>query len=335
MDECFRTQWEENEKKILAPYASHASDSKGREYPLEPCPIRTCYMRDRDRILHCKSFRRLKHKTQVFLSPSGDHYRTRLTHTLEVSQISRTIARALRLNEDLTEAVALGHDLGHTPFGHAGEAALNDLVPGGFSHNRQSLRLVDKLEYEGKGMNLTFEVRDGILNHTSSGNPLTPEGKVVSLSDRIAYVNHDIDDAIRAGVLSEQDIPAACIKTFGNSHSNRIDSMIRDVISHSYGKTEISFSENFQEPFKQLRSFMFQHVYLNPIAKKEEGKAQDMIHALYSYYLEHVDLLPFEFTVHVKEDGEERAVADYIACMTDTYAIADFQKIFVPNAWNV
>ena len=292
-------------------------------------------MRDRDRILHCKSFRRLKHKTQVFLTPAGDHYRTRLTHTLEVSQIARTISRALCLNEDLTEAIALGHDLGHTPFGHAGEAALDALVPGGFSHNRQSLRLVDKLEYEGKGMNLTWEVRDGILNHPSSGNPQTCEGRVVSLSDRIAYVNHDIDDAIRAGVLSDNDIPVACVDAFGSTHSDRIDSMIKDVISNSMGSPIISFSKEKKEPFDMLRSFMFQHVYLNPVAKKEEGKAMDMIHALYEYYLGHIEFLPEEFYVHMKEDGEQRAVADFIACMTDTYAIADFQRIFVPNAWNV
>lgn len=334
MDDSIRSYWEDNEKRLLAPYATHAADSKGREYPLEPCPIRTCFMRDRDRILHCKSFRRLKHKTQVFLAPAGDHYRTRLTHTLEVSQIARTISRALRLNEDLTEAIALGHDLGHTPFGHAGEAALNELVPGGFSHNSQSLRLVNKLEYEGRGMNLTWEVRDGIINHTSSGSPFTPEGRVVSLSDRIAYVNHDIDDAIRAGVLSENDIPSLCTRTFGYSHSDRIDSMIKNVITTSFGKEDIAFSDEEKDAFNVLRSFMFKNVYLNPVAKKEEAKAMDMIRALYTYYLEHVDLLPLEFTVHMGEDGVERAVADYIACMTDTYAIADFQRIFVPNAWN-
>lgn len=335
MDYCVREYWENNERLILAPYATHSADSKGREFPLDACPIRTCFMRDRDRILHCKSFRRLKHKTQVFLAPSGDHYRTRLTHTLEVSQIARTISRALKLNEDLTEAIALGHDLGHTPFGHAGEAALDKLVPGGFSHNRQSLRLVDKLEYEGRGMNLTWEVRDGIVNHTSSGIPATPEGSVVSLSDRIAYVNHDIDDAIRAEVLQDSDIPGICVESFGRTHSERIDSMIKDVIVNSYGKSQVRFSDAKQEPFNTLRSFMFQNVYLNPIAKKEEGKAMDMIHGLYEYYLNHIELLPAEFTVHMKEDGEERAVADYIACMTDTYAIADFQNIFVPKAWNI
>lgn len=335
MEYCVRIFWEENERVFLSPLATLSAESKGRIYPLEPCEIRTCFMRDRDRILHCKSFRRLKHKTQVFLSPSGDHYRTRLTHTLEVAQISRTIARSLRLNEDLTEAIALGHDLGHTPFGHAGEAALDALVPGGFSHNSQSLRLVDKLEYDGRGMNLTWEVRDGIVNHPSSGTPHTLEGAVVSLSDRIAYVNHDIDDAIRANVIREDNIPLECRNAFGSTHSARIDTMIKDVIRNSYEKDIISFSDHYKEPFKQLRDFMFKHVYLNPVAKKEEGKAMDMIHALYGYYLEHVDLLPAEFTVHIKEDGEERAVADYIACMTDTYAIADFQKIFVPNAWNV
>ena len=335
MTDNVRAYWEEIEKKVLSPYATLSSASKGRAIPLEPCEIRTCFVRDRDRILHCKSFRRLKHKTQVFLSPSGDHYRTRLTHTLEVAQISRTISRALRLNEDLTEAIALGHDLGHTPFGHAGEAALNALVPGGFSHNEQSLRLVDKLEYDGNGMNLTWEVRDGIVNHPSSGTPATLEGAVVSLCDRIAYVNHDIDDAIRANVINEADIPDYCTKLFGKTNSQRIDTMVKDVIETSFGKCTVSFSKERSEPFKLLRQFMFQNVYLNPIAKKEEGKAMDMIHALYEYYLAHTYLLPKEFTVHLKEDGEERAVADYIACMTDTYAIADFQKIFVPNAWNI
>ena len=333
--DCIRARYEEAEKHFLSPYAALSAASRGREQPLEPCPIRTCFMRDRDRILHCKSFRRLKHKTQVFLAPAGDHYRTRLTHTLEVTQIARTIARALRMNEDLTEAIALGHDLGHTPFGHAGEATLNSLVPGGFSHNRQSLRLVDKLEYDGRGMNLCYEVRDGILNHPSSGHPATVEGKIVSLSDRIAYVNHDIDDALRAGVLSEDILPASCIRLFGATHSDRIDSMVRNVIENSLHSDSICFSPEYQEEFLRLRSFMFEHVYLNPAAKKEEGKAMDVIRQLYAYYLKHLDLLPREFLVHLDEDGEERAVADFIACMTDTYAIDDFSRIYVPKVWNI
>lgn len=335
MADELRLHWEETEKSFLSPFASLSCNTRGREHPLPDCPFRTCYMRDRDRILHCKSFRRLKHKTQVFLAPAGDHYRTRLTHTLEVSQIARTLARCLRMNEDLTEAIALGHDLGHTPFGHAGEAELNRLVPGGFSHNGQSLRLVDKIEYDGKGMNLTWEVRDGIFNHPSSGVPGTVEGRIVSISDRIAYVNHDIDDAIRAGVLSSGDIPISCRDYFGETHSGRINAMVNDIVITSFGKKEICFSSECKEQFDLLRHFMFQNVYLNPRAKKEETKAMEVIHQLYVYYLAHIEILPEEFKVHLAEDGEERCVADFIACMTDTYCIDDFRKIFVPSVWNV
>lgn len=334
MNDDIRVQWEKIEQEHLSPYAALACESKGRTYSIEDCPIRTCFMRDRDRILHCKSFRRLKHKTQVFLAPAGDHYRTRLTHTLEVSQIARTLSRCLRMNEDLTEAIALGHDLGHTPFGHAGESALDSLVPGGFSHNAQSLRLVEKLEYDGRGMNLTWEVRDGIVNHPSSCEPHTVEGKIVSLSDRIAYVNHDIDDAIRAGVLNESDIPASCREYFGNSHSERINTMVKDIIATSQNTNVIAFSLECGEQFGILRRFMFGNVYLNPRAKKEESKAMEVIRQLYAYYLKHIELLPSEFRVHLEEDGEERCVADFIACMTDTYCIEDFKKIFVPSVWD-
>lgn len=329
-----RQRQEELEKQVLSPYATLAVNSRGREKPMEPCPMRTCFVRDRDRILHCKSFRRLKHKTQVFLAPRGDHYRTRLTHTLEVSQIARTIARSLRLNEDLTEAMALGHDLGHTPFGHAGEAVLNALVPGGFVHSRQSLRVVDKLEKDGRGLNLTWEVRDGILNHSRKGHPGTAEGRVLSLSDQIAYVNHDIDDAVRAGVLRQEDIPLSCQEFFGTTPSRRINSMIQDIVRGCAHTDKIDFSPTAREKFEELRSFMFSAVYFNPVAKGEEDKAKYVVEQLYHYYLHHVEQLPEEFLLYREEDGDERIAADYIACMTDTYAIADYQQLFVPKAWN-
>ena len=333
-EECTRERWERWEQQNLSPYATLSLESKGRARDIEPCEIRTCFMRDRDRILHCKAFRRLKHKTQVFLAPLGDHYRTRLTHTLEVSQIARTIARAMSLNEDLTEAIALGHDLGHTPFGHTGEGVLNRLVPGGFSHNREGLRVVDKLENDGRGLNLTFEVRDGILNHPKKCTPATLEGKVVSLSDRIAYVTHDIDDAVRAGVLRAQDVPESCRKCFGESHSQRINSMILDVLRASRGKPYVAFTDEAGREFDTLRDFMYENVYFNPLAKGEEQKARGVVEALYTYYLEHVELLPEEFLLHLPEDGPQQIAADYIACMTDTYAISEYQRLFVPKAWN-
>ncbi|MBQ3109462.1 MAG: deoxyguanosinetriphosphate triphosphohydrolase [Clostridia bacterium] len=323
---------EEMEQKLLSPYAALSTKTRGRERPMEPCPVRTEFIRDRDRIVHCKSFRRLKHKTQVFLSPVGDHYRTRLTHTLEVSQIARTIARGLRLNEDLTEAISLGHDLGHTPFGHAGEDTLNALVPGGFQHNVQSLRVVEKLE-NGTGLNLTFEVRDGIVNHKKSGKPATLEGYVVSLSDRIAYLNHDIDDAIRAGVLCADALPKECIEILGASHGERINTLIIDVLTHSMDKPVICMGEEVGTMFERLRDFMFEHVYLNPAAKREEGKGQHVVEALYKYYLEHISEVPEEFRRNLEEDGAERVVADHIACMTDRYAITDYERLFVPKEW--
>ena len=327
-----RKQAEELEESNLSPFAARSKNTRGRVVPVEPCPIRTEFVRDRDRIIHCKSFRRLKHKTQVFLSPVGDHYRTRLTHTLEVAQIARTIARGLRLNEDLTEAIALGHDLGHTPFGHAGESVLNRLVPGGFEHNEQSLRVVEKLE-NGVGLNLTWEVRDGILHHPSSGTPGTLEGAVVSLSDRIAYINHDIDDAIRAGVLSEKELPAHCTRVLGDSHGRRINALILDVVAESYHKPHIAMSEEVMAEFKALREFMFERVYLNPVAKREERKGMHVVEQLYLYYLEHVETLPEDFLKNLAADGVERVAAEYIACMTDRYAITDYECKFVPKEW--
>lgn len=332
-DGYLRRQREEWEKQMLSPYAMLVVNSRGREVPMEPCPLRTDFIRDRDRILHCKSFRRMKHKTQVFLSPTGDHYRTRLTHTLEVAQIARTISRALRLNEDLTEAIALGHDLGHTPFGHAGEEVLDALVPGGFSHNVQSLRVVERIEYEGKGLNLTWEVRDGIVNHKRSGTPSTLEGKVISYADRIAYLNHDIDDSIRAGVLREDQIPASCRKLFGDTHSKRINNLIINIVENSLDSPIIRFSDDFAEEFDKLRTFMFENVYLNPAAKGEEIKAKALFKSLYFYYLEHPDQMPAEYLLIMETDGKERAVADYLSGMTDNYAIRDYERIFVPSGW--
>ena len=328
-----RQYYERLEAETLSPYATLAKNTRGRVTPIEPCQIRTEFIRDRDRILHSKSFRRLKHKTQVFLSPQGDHYRTRLTHTLEVSQIARTISRALRLNEDLTEAISMGHDLGHTPFGHSGEDVLNALLPDGFEHNEQSLRVVEKLENDGEGLNLTFEVRDGILNHKKSGHPATLEGAVVSLADRIAYINHDIDDAIRAGVLHESDLPEACVRVLGNSHGRRINTMILDVVEQSAGKPIVKMSERMYEQFDALRDFMFDNVYKNPKAKSEEEKAKRVINELFEYYLAHINLLTGEYAKYLETDGNERAVADYIAGMTDNYAVAEYMRIFVPKSW--
>lgn len=328
-----RQYYERIQAETLSPYAMLSQNSRGRETPVEPCQLRTDFIRDRDRILHSKSFRRLKHKTQVFLSPQGDHYRTRLTHTLEVSQIARTISRALRLNEDLTEAIALGHDLGHTPFGHTGEDVLDELLSGGFEHNEQSLRVVEKLENDGAGLNLTFEVRDGILNHKKSGNPVTLEGSVVSLADRIAYINHDIDDAMRAGVLRESDLPETCVRVLGNSHGKRINTMILDVVGQSAEKPAVRMSEGVYEQFDALRDFMFERVYKNPVAKSEEEKAKRLIRELFSYYREHVELLTGEYAKYIEQDGKERAVADYIAGMTDNYAVSEYVRIFVPKSW--
>lgn len=330
-----REKQEQWEQQYLCEFAAHSADSAGRQKEEAQCDIRTVYQRDRDRILHSKSFRRLKHKTQVFLEPEGDHYRTRLTHTLEVAQNARTIARALRLNEDLTEAIALGHDLGHTPFGHAGERILNKLSSKGFQHNVQSLRVVERLEKKGEGLNLTEEVRDGILNHRTDSSPSTLEGKVVRLADKIAYVNHDIDDAIRAHILSEHDIPEEFTNILGHSVRARINTMIHDVILNSDGKTDILMSDKIEAAVKGLRSFMYQNVYTNSAAKAEESKAEKMIVELFHAYLKHIELLPQEYVDMIHKDGEdkEQVVCDYIAGMTDRFAIYCFKQIFIPVAW--
>ncbi len=320
------------EDEWLSPHAVRSRDSRGREREEPPDPLRTCFMRDRDRIIHCKSFRRLKHKTQVFLAPEGDHYRTRLTHTLEVSQISRTIARALRLNEDLTEAIALGHDLGHTPFGHMGEEALQGLTPSPFSHNEQSLRVVEKLEYGGKGLNLTWEVRDGILGHTGKSRlPATLEGRVVRTADRIAYVNHDIDDAIRAGILEETDLPESTLKVLGRHHSLRINTLVNDMVAQSTGRDDILLSEQVSAALDELRAFLFDRVYIGSVAKAEEGKAVTMLRNLFNFYLENPQEMPEEFRGG-DEDLRVR-VCDYVAGMTDRFADQRYREHFVPSGW--
>ena len=324
----FRQEYEKREYEMLAPYATKAAESRGRERELEPCPMRTVFQRDRDRIIHCKSFRRLKHKTQVFLSPEGDHYRTRLTHTLEVSQIARTIARCLRLNEDLTEAIALGHDLGHTPFGHSGERVLQDLT-GHFEHNEQSLRVVRLLE-GGEGLNLTYEVRDGILNHKKSLKPATPEGMVVNCSDRIAYINHDIDDALRAGIIDA--IPPDCERILGSTHSRRINTMISDLVNNSDG-TSIRMSHDIEATTEKLRQFMFSHVYLGSKAKEDEGKAEKMIRMLFEYYMNTPTGMGVGVEKRVDMYGLEQTATDYIAGMTDRFAVNAFKEIFIPKGW--
>lgn len=332
-----REQLELREIEYLSPYATLSKDSRGRERAEEECDIRPVFQRDRDRILHCKAFRRLKQKTQVFLLPKGDHYRTRLTHTLEVSQNARTIAKALRLNEDLVEAIALGHDLGHTPFGHAGERALDEVCPLGFQHNEQSVRVVKRLEKQGEGLNLTWEVRDGILNHKSAGTPHTLEGQIVRLSDKIAYINHDIDDAIRGGVLKEEDIPKTYREILGNSTRVRLDTMIHNVIINSMDQPEIRMSPEVEQATMALRAFMFENVYKNPVAKGEEEKAINMVTNLYEYYWKHIRLLPDQFLEMLEEKGgtPERIVCDYIAGMTDTYAIKKFEEYFIPESWKI
>lgn len=322
------------EKDFLSPYASFSSESKGRLREEEPCDIRPCFQRDRDRIIHSKSFRRLKDKTQVFLSPEGDHYRTRLTHTLEVSQNARTLAKALQLNEELVEAIALGHDLGHTPFGHAGERALNRICPYGFEHAKQSVRTVDVLEKDGQGLNLTFEVRDGILNHQTSGMPCTLEGKVVRLSDKIAYIHHDMDDAIRAGIVKESDVPREIGEVIGFTCGERLDHFIHDIVTCSVGRDDIMMSKPVEKAMKDIRQFMFEAVYLNPIAKSEEGKAEQLMETLYQYYMDHFDKLPdFLKKLNDKGDPKEILVCDHVGAMTDRYAIDLFNDIYVPKVW--
>ncbi|NLI61445.1 MAG: deoxyguanosinetriphosphate triphosphohydrolase [Clostridiales bacterium] len=321
-----RQEMEKLEQRILSPYAALSGANRGRQYPQEQCRIRTDFQRDRDRILHCKSFRRLKHKTQVFIAPEGDHFRTRLTHTLEVSQISRTIARALRLNEDLTEAIALGHDLGHTPFGHIGERVLDRISQKGFKHNLQSLRIVEVLE-EGSGLNLTWEVRDGIRGHTGSQAPSTLEGQIVRLSDRIAYINHDIDDALRAGIISIDCLPKDSIEILGSSHRERINRMVEDVIFNSIDKPYIKMSPEVGQATQELRNFMFERVYIDSVSKAQVDKATSIIETLYYYFLDNEQKLPKEYFEIIARDDEEQGVCDYIAGMTDRYASALFERL--------
>ena len=330
-----REQLEELEARNLSPFASLSRNTKGRDREEEPCDIRPAYQRDRDRILHCKSFRRLKHKTQVFLSPVGDHYRTRLTHTLEVAQIARTISKSLRLNEELTEAIALGHDLGHTPFGHAGEDALNSVCSEGFAHYKQSVRVVERLEKNGRGLNLTWEVRDGILNHRTAGTPHTLEGKVVRLSDKIAYINHDIDDAMRGGIIYPTDIPVAISQVLGFTHGERIERLVLDIVENSQEGMEIHQSPEVAKAMAELKNFMFEAVYFNPRAKGEESKAEDMICHMCEYYCKHHDNLPGEYQDILVREGVERAVTDYIAGMSDAYAVEKFEELFIPMRWMI
>ena len=320
---------------MLNPLASFADRSKGRlrDEPPREEDVRTCYQRDVDRIVHSKSFRRLMHKTQVFLQPEGDHYRTRMTHTLEVTRIARTITQALGLNEDLAEAIAMGHDLGHTPFGHAGEVALTKCLGKPFRHNEQSLRVVDVLEKDGLGLNLTYEVRNGILCHTGDPWPETLEGMVVRRSDQIAYVNHDIDDAIRAGILSNDDLPREITELLGNNHSARINTLVNDAIVTSREAGTVMLSPQVDKALKDLRSYMFEHVYRNPVAKGEERKAKDMLQRLFEYYYTHPEALPEDFHPQLSFDGMERTVCDYIAGMTDNYAVDKFTELFIPMGW--
>ena len=329
-----REMTEKMERDNLSPYAALSENSEGRLKPLDKCEIRTDFQRDRDRVIHAKSFRRLKHKTQVFLAPEGDHYRTRLTHTMEVSQIARTIARALKLNEDLAEAISLAHDLGHTPFGHSGENVLNDICKNGFRHYEQSLRVIDYLE-DGKGLNLTHEVRDGVLNHAGDNEAKTLEGKIIKLADRIAYINHDIDDAIRGGIIKESAIPEKCVRLLGKTHGDRIDTMICDIIKTSFDKPCIEMSDEISDAMMSLRDFMFEAVYTNPAAKGEDKKAKDVVLMLFETFMNKPELLPEGHDESISRFGLEQTVTDYIAGMTDNFAIYKFNELFVPKKWIV
>ena len=331
---CPRIERERLEHSIVGPFGVLAENSRGRLHPEEECEIRTCFQRDVDRITHSKSFRRLKHKTQVFLQPEGDHYRTRLTHTLEVTRLARTVARALRLNEDLAEAIALGHDLGHTPFGHAGERALNNIHPGGFKHYEQSLRVVDVLEREGRGLNLCYETRMGILNHTHGAPDDTPEAVSVRLCDRIAYINHDLDDSIRAGILTAGEVPERIRRECGERNSERIDSFITDLIANSADGV-LRMSPAMQDTFDFFHRFMFSDVYTNPLAKSEEGKVEGILAKLYEYYAAHPEVLPADFAGVIEREGPGRAACDYISGMTDGYAMEKFGELFIPFSWSV
>ena len=330
-----REQTQRREDSLLSPFACRSAQSRGRARQEKECDIRTPFQRDIDRIVYSKAFRRLKHKTQVFLQPEGDHYRTRMTHTLEVSRIARTIARALDLNEDLTEAIALGHDLGHTPFGHAGERMLAQLMPEGFAHYQQSVRVVDRLEKNGQGLNLTWEVRNGILCHTKGTPAATLEGQVVRLADHIAYINHDIEDALRGGVIFPMDMPLEVSNVLGFTHGDRINTLVHDAITASQGQDHIVQSHPVEEAMLALKDFMFASVYTNPLAKGEEGKAQNMLQALFQYYQGNPDELPSDFQTIRLEDGVDRAVCDYIAGMTDPFAVEKYKELFIPKGWTV
>lgn len=323
----------EREKDTLSRFAFLTANTRGRDIPCEPCRNRTEFQRDRDKIIHSQSFRRLMNKTQVFLAPAGDHYRTRLTHTLEVTQIARIIARALRLNEDLTEAAALGHDLGHTPFGHAGEAALQECYDPEFTHYKQSLRVVERLEKNGEGLNLTWEVRDGIVNHTGSHLASTLEGVIVKFADRIAYINHDIDDACRAGIMSPDDIPEDISQVLGKGHGVRINKMVSSLIDASYDKPYIIMPDDVKKATDDLRHFLFEHVYLNPLAKGEEIKAKELLFKLFEYYVKNPDKMPEMYRRNIESESVERCVCDFISGMTDRYAIEMYNDIFVPKVW--
>lgn len=327
-----REKTELSEIQSLSVYACKSVDSRGRDIPEEQCPLRTVFQRDRDRIIHCKAFRRLKHKTQVFLSPVDDHYRTRLTHTLEVAQISRTIARALSMNEDLTEAIALGHDLGHTPFGHAGERVLNEISEGGFRHYEQSVRVVERLEKEGRGLNLTYEVRNGILCHTRGREADTVEGRIVRIADRIAYINHDIDDAIRAGVITLESIPQKYLDVLGYRTSSRINTMILAVVENTEGE-KLKMSPDVEQCYNGLHEWMYEYVYRNSYAKSEEKKVPNVIKALFDYYKENINELPEDLAAVAREENAERAAIDYIAGMTDNFAIETYRNLFIPKSW--
>ncbi len=333
MSSCIRDVFLEREKETLSPYAFLTVNTKGRDHPYVPCENRTEFQRDRDKILHSQSFRRLMNKTQVFLAPVGDHYRTRMTHTLEVTQIARIIARALRLNEDLIEAVAMGHDIGHTPFGHAGELAMQQCFDPDFTHYRQSLRVVERLENDGEGLNLTWEVRDGIVNHTGDSMASTLEGVVVKYADRIAYINHDIDDARRAGILTVEDIPAWIREILGDGHSQRINTLVTSIIKASTDKPEILVEEDVGRAMSALREFLFERVYRNPVAKSEEGKARELLTRLYEHYVKHPEEMPELYRRNRESEGVERCACDFVAGMTDRYAIEIYSDLYVPKVW--
>lgn len=330
---CVRERFNDYERQTLSQYACLTCSSKGRERPIQACDLRTEFQRDRDRILHSQSFRRLMNKTQVFLAPTGDHYRTRMTHTLEVTQIARIIARALRLNEDLTEAAALGHDIGHTPFGHAGEFAMQQCYDPEFTHYKQSLRVVERLENDGQGLNLTWEVRDGIVNHTGKCMASTLEGLIVKFADRIAYINHDIDDACRAGILSIEDIPKDLRELLGDGHSERINTMVTSIIRESTGKPMIAMEAEVGEATDRLRAFLFEHVYRNPIAKGEEQRAREMLMRMFEHFVAHPDEMPALYRKNCEEEGVERCVCDFLSGMTDRYAIEVYSALYIPKVW--